>query len=72
VCRPLLWTELTLSHSRRNRAGRLDLERATCGVVRPNGAGKTNLLELSRLFSPGAWHAPCKRCDMTRRPEALV
>lgn len=67
----LFLTELTLSHFRSHRAGRLDLDGRPVALFGPNGAGKTNLLEAVSLFSPGRGMRRASAADMTRRPEAL-
>lgn len=67
----LFLTELTLSHFRSHRAGRVELDGRPVAVFGPNGAGKTNLLEAVSLFSPGRGLRRASAADMTRRPEAL-
>ena len=67
----LFLTELTLSHFRSHRAGRIALDGRPVALFGPNGAGKTNLLEAVSLFSPGRGLRRASAADMTRRPEAL-
>ncbi|MEO9779064.1 MAG: DNA replication/repair protein RecF [Sedimentitalea sp.] len=64
-------TELTLSHFRSHRLGRLTLDSRPVAIFGPNGAGKTNILEAVSLFSPGRGLRRSSADDMTRRPEAL-
>lgn len=64
-------TELTLSHFRSHRLGRLTLDARPVAIFGPNGAGKTNILEAVSLFSPGRGLRRSSAEDMTRRPEAL-
>lgn len=64
-------TELTLSHFRSHKLGRLVLDSRPVAIFGPNGAGKTNILEAVSLFSPGRGLRRSSAEDMTRRPEAL-
>lgn len=67
----LFLTELTLSHFRSHRVGRLQLDQRPVALYGPNGAGKTNLLEAVSLFSPGRGLRRASAADMSRRPESL-
>ncbi len=67
----LFLTELTLSHFRSHRVGRLQLDQRPVALFGPNGAGKTNLLEAVSLFSPGRGLRRASAADMSRRPESL-
>ncbi|MCL4131303.1 UNVERIFIED_CONTAM: hypothetical protein GTU68_000255 [Idotea baltica] len=64
-------TELTLSHFRSHKLGRLTLDSRPVAIFGLNGAGKTNILEAVSLFSPGRGLRRSSAEDMTRRPEAL-
>ncbi|MDU9005198.1 DNA replication/repair protein RecF [Sedimentitalea todarodis] len=64
-------TELTLSHFRSHKLGRIALDERPVTIFGPNGAGKTNILEAVSLFSPGRGLRRASAEDMTRRPEAL-
>ncbi|WP_424988058.1 DNA replication/repair protein RecF [Microbulbifer sp. S227A] len=64
-------TELTLSHFRSHKLGRIALDARPVAIYGPNGAGKTNILEAVSLFSPGRGFRRSSAEDMTRRPEAL-
>jgi len=67
----LFLTELTLSHFRSHRAGRMDLDGRPVALHGPNGAGKTNLLEAVSLFSPGRGLRRASAAEMARRPDDL-
>ncbi len=64
-------TELTLSHFRSHKLGRIAVDARPVAVYGPNGAGKTNILEAVSLLSPGRGLRRSSAEDMTRRPEAL-
>ncbi|MEY8827846.1 DNA replication/repair protein RecF [Sedimentitalea sp. XS_ASV28] len=64
-------TELTLSHFRSHKLGRIALDARPVAVYGPNGAGKTNILEAVSLLSPGRGLRRSSAEEMTRRPEAL-
>ena len=67
----LYLTELTLSHFRSHKQGRVVCDGRPVAIFGPNGAGKTNILEAVSLFSPGRGLRRASAEDMTRRPEAL-
>ncbi|MFC2969381.1 DNA replication/repair protein RecF [Acidimangrovimonas pyrenivorans] len=67
----LALSELTLSHFRSHRAGRLVLDGRPVAIHGPNGAGKTNILEAVSLLSPGRGLRRAAAEEMARRPEAL-
>lgn len=67
----LYLSELTLSHFRSHKFGRLSLDARPVAVHGPNGAGKTNLIEAVSLLSPGRGLRRAAAQDMARRPEAL-
>lgn len=67
----LYLSELTLSHFRSHKGGRIECDGRPVAVYGPNGAGKTNILEAVSLFSPGRGLRRSSAEDMTRRPEAL-
>lgn len=64
-------TELTLSHFRSHKLGRIAMDARPVAIFGPNGAGKTNILEAVSLFSPGRGLRRASAEDMTRRPETL-
>lgn len=64
-------TQLTLSHFRSHRAGRLGFDGRPVAIVGPNGAGKTNILEAVSLLSPGRGLRRAGAEDLARRPERL-
>jgi DNA replication and repair protein RecF len=67
----LYLSELTLSHFRSHKFGRLSLDARPVAIHGPNGAGKTNLIEAVSLLSPGRGLRRAAAQDMARRPEAL-
>jgi len=67
----LYLSELTLSHFRSHKGGRIECDGRPVAIHGPNGAGKTNILEAVSLFSPGRGLRRSSAEDMTRRPEAL-
>ncbi|VVT11702.1 DNA replication and repair protein RecF [Roseovarius sp. EC-HK134] len=67
----LYLSELTLSHFRSHKSGRLSLDARPVAIHGPNGAGKTNLIEAISLLSPGRGLRRAAAQDMARRPEAL-
>jgi DNA replication and repair protein RecF len=67
----LVLTELTLSHFRSHKQGRITCDARPVALYGNNGAGKTNILEAISLFSPGRGLRRASAEDMTRRPEAL-
>ncbi|MGH1354983.1 MAG: DNA replication/repair protein RecF [Thalassovita sp.] len=67
----LYLSELTLSHFRSHKGGRISCDERPVAIHGPNGAGKTNILEAVSLFSPGRGLRRSSAEDMTRRPEAL-
>ena len=67
----LVLTELTLSHFRSHKQGRITCDARPVALYGKNGAGKTNILEAISLFSPGRGLRRASAEDMTRRPEAL-
>lgn len=67
----LYLSELTLSHFRSHKSGRLLLDARPVAIHGPNGAGKTNLIEAISLLSPGRGLRRAAAQDMARRPEAL-
>ncbi|PYC46955.1 DNA replication/repair protein RecF [Litorivita pollutaquae] len=67
----LALTELTLSHFRSHRHGRIESDGRPVVLHGPNGAGKTNVLEAVSLFSPGRGLRRAAAQEMARRPEAL-
>lgn len=67
----LFLSELTLSHFRSHKGGRIECDGRPVAIYGPNGAGKTNILEAVSLFSPGRGLRRSSAEDMTRRPEAL-
>ncbi|MDG2405725.1 MAG: DNA replication/repair protein RecF [Paracoccaceae bacterium] len=67
----LVLTELTLSHFRSHKQGRITCDARPVAIYGNNGAGKTNILEAISLFSPGRGLRRARAEDMTRRPEAL-
>jgi len=67
----LALTELTVSHFRSHKLGRLSLDGRPVVLHGANGAGKTNILEAVSLFSPGRGMRRASAAEMTRRPEAL-
>lgn len=67
----LFLNELTLSHFRSHKLGRIALDARPVAIFGPNGAGKTNILEAVSLFSPGRGLRRASAEDMTRRPEAV-
>lgn len=67
----LFLTDITLSHFRSHRAGRIELDGRPVALHGPNGAGKTNLLEAVSLFSPGRGLRRASAAEMARRPESL-
>ncbi|MGK8234094.1 DNA replication/repair protein RecF [Roseovarius sp. MS2] len=67
----LYLSELTLSHFRSHKFGRLSLDARPVAIYGPNGAGKTNLIEAVSLLSPGRGLRRAAAQDMARRPEAL-
>ena len=67
----LALTDLTLSHFRSHRAGRLVLDGRPVAIFGPNGAGKTNILEAVSMLSPGRGLRRAGVDEIARRPEAL-
>ncbi|MBQ0752498.1 MAG: DNA replication/repair protein RecF [Roseovarius sp.] len=67
----LYLSELTLSHFRSHKFGRLSLDARPVAIHGLNGAGKTNLIEAVSLLSPGRGLRRAAAQDMARRPEAL-
>lgn len=67
----LALTELTVSHFRSHGRARLVLDGRPVALYGANGAGKTNLLEVVSLFSPGRGLRRAAAAEMARRPEAL-
>ncbi|GHD98462.1 recombinase RecF [Defluviimonas sp. 20V17] len=67
----LALTELSLSHFRSHRVGRLALEGRPVAIFGPNGAGKTNILEAVSLLSPGRGLRRAAVEEIARRPQAL-
>ncbi len=67
----LALTELSLSHFRSHRAGRLALDGRAVAIYGPNGAGKTNILEAVSMLSPGRGLRRAAAEEIARRPEAL-
>lgn len=67
----LYLSDLTLSHFRSHKSGRLNLDARPVAIHGPNGAGKTNLIEAVSLLSPGRGLRRAAAQDMARRPEAL-
>jgi len=63
--------ELTISHFRSHKVGRIETDGRPVAIYGPNGAGKTNVLESVSLFSPGRGLRRSSAEDMARRPEAL-
>ena len=64
-------TQLTLSHFRSHKVGRIEVDARPVAIHGANGAGKTNILEAVSLFSPGRGLRRSSAEEMTRRPEAL-
>ncbi len=67
----LFLSELTLSHFRSHKLGKMVVDHRPVALFGANGAGKTNVLEAVSLFSPGRGLRRSSAEDMTRRPEAL-
>ncbi len=63
--------ELTLSHFRSHKIGRLVLDGRPVALFGPNGAGKTNILEAISLLSPGRGLRRAAADDLSRKPDAL-
>ena len=67
----LALTRLTLSHFRSHKRAVIECDARPVAIFRPNGAGKTNILEAVSLFSPGRGLRRAAAQDMARRPESL-
>ena len=67
----LALTELTLSHFRSHKQGRITCDHRPIALFGNNGAGKTNILEAVSLMSPGRGLRRASAGDMSRRPEGL-
>jgi len=67
----LALTELSLSHFRSHKHGRVICDHRPIALYGNNGAGKTNILEAVSLLSPGRGLRRASAGDMTRRPEEL-
>ena len=67
----LFISNLTLSHFRSHKVGRIAVDERPVALFGANGAGKTNVLEAVSLFSPGRGLRRASAEDMARRPEAL-
>lgn len=63
--------QLTLSHFRSHKSGRIDCDGRPVAIYGANGSGKTNILEAVSLFSPGRGLRRASAEDMMRRPETL-
>ena len=67
----LALAELTLSHFRSHKQGRIICDHRPIALFGNNGAGKTNILEAVSLLSPGRGLRRASAGDMSRRPEEL-
>ncbi|WP_373049681.1 DNA replication/repair protein RecF [Thalassovita aquimarina] len=63
--------ELTLSHFRSHKTGRITCDGRPVAIYGANGSGKTNILEAVSLFSPGRGLRRASAEEMMRRPETL-
>ena len=67
----LALAELTLSHFRSHKQGRIICDHRPIALFGNNGSGKTNILEAVSLLSPGRGLRRASAGDMSRRPEEL-
>ena len=63
--------QLTLSHFRSHKSGRIECDGRPVAIYGANGSGKTNILEAVSLFSPGRGLRRASAEEMMRRPETL-
>ncbi len=63
--------DLTLSHFRSWKRGRIDTGGAPVALHGPNGAGKTNVLEAVSLLAPGRGLRRAPAPEMARKPDEI-